>query len=211
MKKLLLSFLVLTGFLVNHAQAVDIRDAQGRTELINFVIRQEQAISSIQADINALWNICYQYERVYDGVDVHVTNNRHSGSQSTHVKSNYKLKKVRRADCTDADILAHRKRVQDLEHYIAQTVTTIKHMAQYQDLYVNAKDLQGYTAQNYCYTYEIYQEIRNQGGSFQYLPWIYFNPIKGTAATAVGVIGTWCVAGGIAVSILQLNNYYQSR
>lgn len=78
-------------------------------------------------------------------------------------------------------------------------------MAQYQELYVNAQDLQGYTVQNYCYTYEIYQEIRNQGGSFQYLPWIYFNPIKGTAATVAGVIAIVGIIGGITSSIHNLS------
>ncbi len=197
MKKLLLSLFIIMGLIVNELQALEGRDAQGRTELITFVIRQEQAFKYIQADINYLWHICYEYEKIYDGVDVAITNNNDADAQVIKIISKDKYKIVRRASCTDADIFAYKQRTKDLQYLIETTIATIKHMAQYQELYVNATDLQGYTAQNYCYTYEIYQEIRNQGGSFQYLPWIYFNPIKGTAATVAGVIAIVGIIGGV--------------
>ena len=203
MKRFYGLLLLSLSLLFNQTSAKDVRDAYGRTFLINFIIDQEAKIKSINTDIKELWDVCYYYEEVFDGVDVEVVNDSISGHQSTKVHSKYRLEKRRRPSCTDADIQAHKNSCRELENTITNAVYTIKVMGESENIYINAKDDKGYAAQNYCYTYKIYEELRNQGAEFQYMTYMYFNPVYGTLGTTAAVIGTWCLLGLVGVGIQE--------
>lgn len=184
---------MIVGLIPSLTQAFDIRDEHGRTPLMNFIIRQEANISSIKKDITRLYDICYCEEKVCDGTDVKVVNNPQTGYSSTSVTPKYRNETRRRPSCTDADVHAHKQRKQDLANTITQTVNTMRFMAQSEDLHVDAIDYAGYAAQNYCYTYEIYAELRRQGAEFQLRTFAYFNPLT----TAGVALGAWISIGGI--------------
>lgn len=192
-KNIFLSFFMVVGLVSSEARALHPRDEQGRTQLMNFVINKEQELKCIKADLDHLWHTCYHYVQINDGYITEQINNRQSIA-----KPIYKQKLERRPSCTDADIYALKQREQDERNFLDQTIRTIRFMDQSEDLYINAIDYNGYTVQNYCYTYEIYQELRRLGASFQYIPFMYFNPVFWTAITAGVAITAYMAIGATA-------------
>lgn len=199
MKKILFSFFICFGLFSNQIKAVDTRDEKGRTPLMNYIIEQEAEVAFVKADVKRLWNNCYEYVQVNDGFVTKKLSNDLSYSKSTHRKE---LR--RRISCTDQDVQAHKQRELDLKNTIEKTVQGIRVMALSNDLYVNAIDHEGYSAQNYCYTYEFYNELREQGALFQWYVWTYFNPGYTTLAV-VGVIASTSVVGSLIVSGISGN------
>lgn len=192
MKKYLASIFALAIITFNNTPTQDIHNTSGQTELINFVIRAEDEIRFIKSEIDRLWHVCFEKRRYSDGVDVKVTTDTKKGTSSTSITPKYRYETVRKASCTEADVYAYKARCQDLDATITRSVDTIRYMGQSQNLYINTKDYKGYAAQNYCYTYEIYAELRRQGAEFQILPFMYFNPgttALGITAVAIGACG----------------------
>ena len=188
------------GLFSNQSQAVDIRDEKGRTPLINYVIKQEAEFTTINDDIDKLWDSCYEYVRVNDGfVSTKISDNV---SYSTPV---CRKELGRKISCTDQDIHAHRQREKDLQDTIGLSVGNVRTMADSGNLYVNSDDLDGYSAQSYCYTPELYNELRAQGAEFKLHVWTYFNPGYATLSV-VGVV----VAGGL-ITYTVLNGTANER
>jgi len=191
MKKLLLNLVCAVGFLNPVIQAsYGAFNAQGKTPLIAYVIAQEAAITYIKSDIDRLWHVCYEYVNVKAGYVIDRISDDRSISRPM-----YKRELRRRLSCTDQDIIAHKQRQKDLGCTIAAAVSGIRNMAQSgYGAHPAVADYAGYTAINYCYTREIYDELIRIGVPFQWKVWIYFNPgytMLACAATVVGGMATY--------------------
>lgn len=181
-KNIAMSFVLVLGSIVGSA-ASD-RDEYGRTALMNYVINQEAKISATKRDIDHLWHICYEYVSVQHGYVITRINDRESISEPT-----YKAELRRRISCTDADIHALKQQEANLRCLIDATVAHIRSVGHQANC--AAYDYDGYTVLNYCYTFEIYSELRRQGAPFQAIVWAYFHPKTAAAislaTTAVAV------------------------
>lgn len=163
----------------------DIRDEKGRTSLMRLVIDFQLNFQTIKEDIARLWDVCYEYADVTDGyITVEID------AKTSHSKPIYKRKVKRKQSCLDSDILAHRQREQDFYKLIENTVKEIRRLVDQEHVAVAALDHDGYTALNYCYTPEIYAELRRCGVPFQWKVWAYFNPWYATCTcTGLGIAG----------------------
>lgn len=161
--------------------AMDNRDADGKTPLMKFIIKQENAIRAIEDDIERLWHICYEQSLqgyvTADFVDQKLT--------SEFINKNLSHAWQRRDSATDDNIKALKQRNLDIRDLIIETCNGIRSMTNEPNLEINAVDSFGNTALNYCYTYKIYLELRRQGASFQLPAWSNFNP-KSTTALLIG-------------------------
>lgn len=181
-KNIVMSLLLVCGVMPMVAQQGYFRDESGRTELMNYIMSQEEQIKAAREDISRLWDICYE-----------------SGNGSTDLAHVH-----RRASCTDADIHALIKREVALRSLIDSSVLYIRHLASQSNL--AAQDNKGLTVLNYCHTFEIYTELRRQGTPFQTSVWAYFHP---TTAAFVGSVAA-TVVGASVVTLHQFaraNNY----
>ena len=156
--------------------------------MINYVIEQEMKVDFIKADINRLWHNCYEYIRVNDGYvtkiksesksEVEIYNDGYATKETvddvSYSEPVYRQELRRRPSCTDQDVNLHKQRKLDLRNFINNTVQGVRIMAKPGESYVNAIDHEGYSAQNYCYTSVFYNELREQGASFQWCSWTYF-------------------------------------
>lgn len=172
-KRLLSVLLTVFGAVALQAQEPGLRDDQGRTELMNYVIWQEVDIAVIKTDISRLWDVCYEYVRIWTG-------------QVNDGKRQYEKVVMRRASCMDSDILALQNREQDLAQCIEQTVVGIEAMV-VTESELNAHDNDGKTVLNHCQTYEIYEALRAHGVPFQYVVYAYFNP-QTIAVASLGLV-----------------------
>src|SRR3990167_4660232 len=74
-------------------QASDVRDEQGRTELMNYVIQKEVEIKIKKAELDKLWDL-YFYEKKF------VRNTVHVNGQNINIHDSITLRKI---DTTDAN------------------------------------------------------------------------------------------------------------
>lgn len=184
-KKMFMSFmLVALGF---SAHAMDSRDAYGRTVLMNYVNDQEKMNTIINNDIDRLWHVCYETTRTFDGV--------YQDPATGKITNLYKYETKRRMSCTDQDIHTLELRKNDRDLWLAITLANISSMVN-AGASLNLKDFNGNTVLNFCYTYEIYDRLRNLGADFQLSVWIYFNPVK-------TVVGSAALIGIVAVVAAQ--------
>ncbi|MDP3788372.1 MAG: hypothetical protein Q8Q60_03605 [Candidatus Chromulinivorax sp.] len=199
MKKTLLNFILICYFAINQAQASDADTTQDRTKLIEFIIQAEGNIKEKNKEVSDLWYKCFEYKTYCDGYDIITETNTRTGYQNTQIIPRYRSKVERRASCTNDDINVYEKCKADLPEIVKQTVNSIKTMAESEELHINAKDSQGKAAQNYCYTYEIYQELCRQGAEFQCAPYMHFD--RSVAGAVIYITGT-ALAIGTIVSIM---------
>lgn len=183
-KKMLSRVFIITSLLSHHMQAIDVRDGQGRTLLMNFVINKEAQILKDKKDLKTLWDVYFYKEYQHQGY-MHTSNG---------IVAIYKYVPIRRLYTTDEDVKVYKQKEQDLADLINTTIKNIRIIAQ-SDIDINAQDFAGNTVQNYCYSEEIYHELRDLGANFQYLPWIYFHPTLGTVTTTGVVVGTLIMLG----------------
>lgn len=182
-KKMFMSFmLVAFGF---SAQAMDSRDAFGRTVLMNYIDGQEKMKTIIDNDIDRLWHVCYETTRTFDGV--------YQDPATGRITNRYKYETRRRMSCTDQDIHNLELRKNDRDLWLAITLGNISSMVN-SGASLNLKDYNGNTVLNFCYTYEIYDRLRCLGADFQLSVWMYFNPVK-------TVVGSAALIGAIAVVV----------
>ncbi len=178
-KKMLCSLLIFAGLMSNQIQAVDIRDEQGRTPLINYVIEKEAQILKDANDLEALWHIYfYKDERI----------NGYIYAANGMITPLGKYFPIRRIDTMDADVAVYIKKEKELLDFTDAVIKNISVIVQ-SGVDVNAKDFAGNTAQNYCYSEPIYNELRRLGANFQYSPWAYFNPTSASLVATGAVIG----------------------
>jgi len=196
MNKFMMTLMMVVGCMPLYSQELNIRDEQGRTPLMNYVIQQEAEITIIKKDIDVLWHECFQVVSVCVG--------QHSSSLT-----------LRKLTCTDKDIIDWKQRKADLKDFIANTAMTLKSMAQ-AGCDVEASDFKGYTAINYCYTYEVYQALDSVGVPFQWKVWAYFNPVTAVATgtvTGLVAVGTAAVVGALSADMvsmyIQKNSNYE--
>ena len=117
-KKMFMSFmLVAFGF---SAQAMDSRDAFGRTVLMNYVDGQEKMKTIIDNDIDRLWHVCYETTRTFDGV--------YQDPATGRITNRYKYETRRRMSCTDQDIHNLELRKNDRDLWLAITLGNISSM-----------------------------------------------------------------------------------
>lgn len=149
--------------------------------MITTVVTAERQITNIQHDIDRLWHACYEYVYPTNGYVTKKIDENTTVSQPTY---SWQRKLQRKISCTDAKIDAHDQREKDLKNKIAQSVEKIKEIASVDRTSVDAQDARGYTALDYCYTYELYEELRRQGAEFKIISSIYFYPITATVSIA---------------------------
>lgn len=173
LSKKLVSLIFTIGACIGlHAQALDVRDDGGRTELMNYVIWQEIDIAVKQQEIACLFDTCYEYRTVYIGrID------------NEPIFSSVLCRKV---SCMDKDIQALQDCKKDLVTCMTKTVVGIDALVA-AGVQLKAYDHAGNTVLNYCKTYEIYQALIANGVPFQYGVWAYFNPGQ-TAIATVSVV-----------------------
>lgn len=185
-KKVVYGLLLYSCFITNLAQANNHYNQFGRTNLINCVIDCEDELAQIKHDIQHLWHTCYHYVDVVDGYATTKVDDNRSVS-----KPIYKQKLERRPSCTDADIHALKQREHDIRYTLDMTIKNLRAMVLSGER-IDAKDYKSNTVINYCYTREIYNELRRLGAPFQILVWTYFYPEYATLAA----LGTVVLAGG---------------
>lgn len=178
---MLYSFLLIIG-LSSTIQTSDFRDEQGRTSLINFVIKAEQKIALAKKDVEILWNKYFYKQAIHDGYNY----NDRTGTRTPR----YTYLPIRRIYTTDADVLLYKEQEDKFKEMISGAIGSIEAMVRF-GIDINAKDNAGYTALNYCYTQEIYEVLMGLGAYFQLQVWAYFNP----GYTTFGIIGSTAVIG----------------
>lgn len=185
-RKLFGALFLFFNVMTLQAQQKYVRDENGRTELINYVIWQEVDIATIRKDIDRLWDVCYEKVTVCYGFQNTVTVT------------------LRRASCMDSDIVALKDRNQDLKKCIETSVFKIWDMVSFLETSeIQAYDNQGKTALNYCQTYEIYKALISCGVPFQYTVWAYFNP----STVTLGLCGSVAFAA-LIVSMYNQHCYF---
>ncbi len=158
--------------------------ASENNPVIEAVKQLEKNIAACKKEERTLFYQCYEDKKVHDGSVSEVIN----GKMIT--KNLYRYELARKASCTDELVNRHNESRDKMNTSIGLSVWQIAQIAarESKDL-LGAPDKDGYTALNYCYTPEIYNELRSQGAPFQFLPWAYFNPVSATSA-AVGSVVT---------------------
>lgn len=190
MKKIITSFLIYSLAWSFHFFAEDIRDAKGRTSLMQAVIDFQIDFSAKQEDEKRLWHVCYEYANIIDGyitIEIDPT--------TSYSKPVYKREVRRRISCLDSDIEAHRKCARALYTMVEDTIKKIRKLVEVEHVAVAALDHDGYSALNYCYTREIYDELRRSGVPFQFKVWTYFHPrltVFGSVVIATGLYKGYC-------------------
>ena len=191
-KKMLLSLmLMIFGGPIVAAEAYDIRNHLGQTELIDYVIKQEAAIADIKSDINRLWDVCYHVVQVYVG---QVLVKQADGTYISHAK--YRSEIRRRPSCMDSDILALKNREADLSNYIAKVVAEIIVLAKSGEQ-MNARDNDSKMVLDYCRTQAIHDVLCEYGAQESMMVWAYFNPLTVIALAGLSLCGA---AAGIVVA-----------
>ena len=191
LKVALIVLLLITGL---KADAMQSCDQFGRTELINFVIQAEDEISRSKKELEKIWSTYFYKEKFHDG-NIKLKN----GVSIPH----YKYSPIRKIYTTDADVALYRQKEQEYSKLILQATKQIGQIVR-SGVDVNAKDHEGNTAVNYCYTYELYDALCKQGASFQLRSWIYFNP--GTSML-IGVPAALMTMAVIGTSLVLANSY----
>lgn len=181
-KKILYSVIMFVGLFTHPTQASQVRDEQGRTVLINFVIKKEQDIATETATLQVEWDKLFYSRQFNDGYIYH------SNGMMT---PRYTYLPVRRIATTDAQVVAYQEKEAKLANLIATTIATIETTVRL-GVDINAEDAEGNTVLNYCYTQAIYDELVRLGANFQLKVWVYFNPGYATVAafaTVMAVVG----------------------
>lgn len=184
MKKIITSLLIYALCLLSHLSADDIRDAKGRTTLMQVVIDFEVKFNQMKEDEKRLWHVCYEYTNILDG---YITFDL--DSKTSYSKPIYKREVRRRVSCLDRDIEAHRKCEQDLRIIVEDTIKKIRHIVEVDRVAVAGLDNNAYSALNYCYSPEIYKELRRCGVPFQLKVWTYFNPYLALSSSVIIAAG----------------------
>ena len=187
MKRIVLNF-ILINLLSYQIQADENRAEQKTPIMITTVVKAEDQIKGIKNDIDRLWHACYEYVYPTDGYVMKKIDENTTVSQPTY---SWKRELRRKISCTDAKIDAHDKCEQNLQKKIDESVQSIKKIASDNPSSVDAQDARGYTAVDYCYTYELYQELRRQGAEFKIISWIYFYPITATVSMAAATCASY--------------------
>lgn len=203
-QKMLCCLLIFARVMSYQIQELNIRDEQGRTSLMNFVIEKEAQILQDTKDLKTLWDTYFYRECRHEGYT-------YTGNG---IVALYKYVPTRRIYTTDADVVMYKQKEQDLANFVSSTIKSIRIIVQ-SGVDINAKDYTGYTVQNYCYSEEIYNELRRLGADFQYCPWVYFNPTLGTLATTGAIVGMLMIVASAKAHIAhaydadnRTSNYY---
>ena len=107
------------------------------------------------------------------------------------IKQEAKIEKIRQEVeilSVGKEIVALRKRSQDLEECIDTTLHDIEIMSDTGAIFTIEDDF-GRTALNYCQTKEIYCKLRDSGMPFQYDAWLYVYRYECMRASLVAVAG----------------------
>lgn len=165
LQKIILLCLFITGSVI---QAVDIRDENGRTFLMNNVIKNEQDRQDVRKSQNY-----YQFDRLLSGciglIWPKIGQEMHDASQQYY---------------------------NNRQNQYASLLNNVRGAVQLytpEQLSMQATDKQGKTALNHCKTEDMYNLLRSHGAPFQYDAFLYIHGKKCILSTvAVGLFG--CIA-----------------
>ena len=144
-------------------QSSDMRDQDGRTELMNYVIQIEKEIKSKKSKLDKL---CEKY---------------FTWNQKTKILE-------KRVWSTDEDVIQYRKFEDEYDRLIEETIENIKIMVS-TGADLQARDLQGNSVSDYCYTHKIYDALRTLGAPAA----LFETAVKGIIIVTVGImIATAC-------------------
>lgn len=132
------------------AQSSDVRDENGRTELMNYVIQKEAEIKIKGSEFKKFW---YRY------FDVDKQSNIF----------------VRRVCTTDADVIECRKKKDEYDLFFDDIIENIKIMA-FNGANLQAYDIDGKYVTDYCYTETIYNTLSELGAPASLRTWAYYHP-----------------------------------
>ncbi len=196
-----LSLLAIIGYSIQLLPNLE-QEVSGRTELINYVIQQEDLIKTIDKEISELDAICYETETFYSSNYHHSpVPGSSSGSNIIGAKKAHALhtktldtRKNKKNSCTSEDLEALKQKENDLKILISSTVEQIDIIALASNpSELGAEDSSGKTALNYCYTKEIYNKLREVGIPFQYRTWFYFNKMTLAVGAMMSFMGAMII------------------
>ena len=176
-------------------QSSDVRDQDGRTELMNYVREQELEIEIRKIDLDKLWNTYFYKEKIVSG---------YSTDAQGNTSSSYKYIPLRKIYTTDADIAQYRKIEDEYNLFIDDIIENIKIMV------LNGADLQAYDQHgkniiNYCFTKEIHDTLQYLGAPFSLQAWIYFNPSEALVNGFFGGSAALMITAGIVIICINAN------
>jgi|GEM_PF-1349345 len=158
-QKAMLVLFSLSIFSIDVIFARNIRDEEGRTELMNYVISTQYEMAIIEKDIASLWHKCYETVTV-----------QHGGYRHQYTR----IEVRRKASCLDKDIEAHNQREIDLKNFKNSAFNNIRLLVQESNPNdLSAFDHQGMTVLNHCTHRAIYNILRESGVPFQYDAFTY--------------------------------------
>jgi len=133
-------------------QSSDVRDQDGRTELMNYVREQELEIEIRKIDLDKLWNT-YFYKKKFAKGSMQVD------GRTVHVYESIALRKIY---TTDENVAQYRIVEDEFNLFVDGIIENIKIMV-LNGANLQARDIRGKSISDYCYTKKIYDTVRNLG------------------------------------------------
>ncbi len=182
--------LMIVGLFAGSIQA-DSHRVYDIHEVIQVIQEVEGEIAAEKQREEDLRNQCFTKKAVKDGSITEKIGHREV-KKHTHT---YEI--VRRVDCTDEMVNKYNLQKENKNKCIQAAREKVKNAVKASNDSLATTDSQGNTALNYCYTPEIYNELRASGAPFQLVPAIYFNSdvivVVSTAALLVAAVVCECV------------------
>lgn len=164
-KKILSSLLMMVSLLTSMIQGSDVRDEQGRTELMNYVIEREATL----VEMHKLLDLIAE-KRLDDAIDL-------------LFKQKRTIDDVRKS--SDSLLYIHYQR-EAIRNYVLETCEQLQDMVD-DEAELEEKDCEGKKVLDFCKTRKIYCTLRELGAPFQFNKWasVYQNYLIASGVSTV--------------------------